>query len=348
MGSTRSAMVLVGIVLGGALGCGSSSAPPAPRGTGGTAPDTGGTTPDAGGSGGTSPPTGGSSGQTVPASGGSGPAADAALPPPSPDGGATGDATPTSGDEPGGPPPAGCVLKWSPNPMVDGEKAFEFLERPDRNMSHPNAVHFSVVPEHNAYRYDSHYNPPDAVDWDRAVFTGPMKTDRIRGEVRGMIGPDGQLDLVDGQTWRISWSLFVARSLKGTARFTHIFQLKFVDKAGGVSGSPIITLSLKSGDGIYLHIWLGGADFPTINLAGLHDRWLWTAVQFQLKPSGATVHWTLKDGDKVLIDKDQGGIVTWPSDAMRARPKWGIYRGITDDLQTSYMMASDYKAYLCQ
>jgi hypothetical protein len=235
----------------------------------------------------------------------------------------------------------------APNPMVEGEKAFEFLEMPDRNTSHPNAVHFSVVPDMNAYRYDSHYQPPSAVDWDRAVFTGPMKDDRIRGEVRGMIGPEGELDLVNGQTWRISWSLFIPSSLKGTARFTHIHQLKFVGKGGDVSGSPIITLSLKAGDGIYLHMWLGGADFPTIDLAGLHDKWLWTEVGFQLKPSGATVHWTLKDGDKVLIDKDQTGNVTWPADAMRARPKWGIYRGITPDLQTSYMMAKDYRAWLC-
>jgi hypothetical protein len=204
-----------------------------------------------------------------------------------------------------------------------------------------------VVPDMNAYRYDSHYMPPNAVDWDRQVFTGPMKNDRIRGEVRGMIGPEGELDLVNGQTWRISWSLFIPSSLKGTARFTHIHQLKFVGKGGDVSGSPIITLSLKAGDGIYLHLWLGGADFPTISMAGLHDKWLWTEVGFQLKPSGATVHWTLKDGDKVLIDKDQTGNVTWPADAMRARPKWGIYRGITDDLQTSYMMAKDYRAWLC-
>ena len=352
-------MSLACAALFAANGCSSSGGPSTPGNVGGTTAGVGGGggiagTPGAGGGGGSLPNgegsggsgTGGSSdaaasgdGSSVTAdSGGSPP--DAAAP-------ATDGLVAPPITDPGMPPAAGCVIKWAPNPMVEGEKAFEFLEMPDRNTSHPNAVHFSVVPETNAYRYDSHYMPPNAVDWDRQVFTGPMKNDRIRGEVRGMIGPEGELDLVNGQTWRLSWSLFIPSSLKGTGRFTHIHQLKFVAKDGDVSGSPIITLSLNSADGIYLHIWLGGADFPAISLAGLHDKWLWTEVGFQLKPSGATVHWTLKDGDKVLMDKDQTGNVTWLAEAMRARPKWGIYRGITDDLQTSYMMAKDYRAWLC-
>jgi hypothetical protein len=219
---------------------------------------------------------------------------------------------------------------------------------PDRNTSHPNAIHFSVVPEMNAFRYDSHYDPPNAVDWDRQVFDGPQKTDRLRGEVRGMVGPTGQQDMLNGETWRTQWSLFIPSTLKGTGGFTHIYQLKYVDKGGGVSGSPIITMSLKPNDGMLLQIWLGGPNLPTISLANLHDKWLWTEVTVKIGAGDTgTVHWTLKDGDKVIVDQEIKG-TTWPSDAGRLRPKWGIYRKINADIRTTYLMAKDYKSYKCK
>ena len=232
--------------------------------------------------------------------------------------------------------------------MRDGDKAFEFLEMPDRNMIHPGAPHLSVVPERDAYRFDSHYDPPGTVDFDRAVFTGPIRNDRLRGEVRGMVGPDGQLDMLNGQNWKTSWSLFIPSTLKGTGRFTHIYQLKYIDRGGGVSGSPIITLSLSQPDGMALRLWLGGGTFPTVNLADLHDKWLWMEVTIKVGPGNSgTVRWVLKDGDRVLVDRQVNG-TTWPSDAARVRHKWGIYRGIADGVRTTYMMAADFKGYLCQ
>ena len=161
---------------------------------------------------------------------------------------------------------AGPSLKWSPSAIVEGNKAFEFLELPDRNMIHPGADHLSVVSDGNVYRFDSHYEQGGPIDYDRMLFTGPMRNDRLRGEVRGMVGPGGILELKNGQTWRIHWALNIPPTLKGTGRFTHIFQLKFVDTGGGLSGSPILTLSLSSPDNIQMRLWLGGPSFPVINL----------------------------------------------------------------------------------
>jgi hypothetical protein len=55
----------------------------------------------------------------------------------------------------------------------------------------------------------------------------------------------------------------------------------------------------------------------------------------------------LKDGDKVLVDRMVDGNIC-PSDAARVRHKWGIYRGITTGVRTTYMMAADFKGYQCQ
>jgi hypothetical protein len=278
--------------------------------------------------------------------------------PPSPDASTRPDGTTSAPGPDGGGGPVegpdlpGCKLVWSPSAMRDGEKAFELAEMPDRMQpggsapTHPNAMHISAVPEHDAYRIDSHYSPPGAADYDRVTQTGPTRTDRLRCETRGMVGPAGQVDLLNNQTWRLTWSFYLPSSLKGTSRFTHIMQMKYVDKGGGASGSPIITLTLRPNDRIELLLWLGGGSVSIIDASALHDKWLSADLTIKIAPQGS-VHWTLKDGDKVLVDKQQAGTI-WPGDAARLRPKWGIYRGITTGVQTTYMLLSDLKAYQCQ
>ena len=258
----------------------------------------------------------------------------------------------------------GCTLLWSPSAMRDGKSAFEFDEMPDHSgppPSHPPpAVHLSFLPEHDAFRIDSHFDLPNAIDWDRAEFTGAQRNDRLRCEVRGMLPvggapspstdapPSGELDMVNGQTWRISWSLYIPSTLKGTGRFSHIMQLKFIDTGGGVSGSPVITMTLIQPDAVELHLWLGAPSaFPTVDLSALHDKWLSTALTINVAPKGS-VHWTFSDGTKALVDQQIMGVTTWPANAARVRPKWGIYRGTTTGVQTTYIMFSDYLAYKCQ
>jgi hypothetical protein len=274
------------------------------------------------------------------------------------------DADPGAGDAPGaatdagdtsGPvsgtdaaTPEGCTLKWSPSAVVEGNKAFEFLELPDRNMIHPGADHLSVVTEGDIYRFDSHYEQGGPIDYDRMLFTGPMRNDRLRGEVRGMVGPGGILEMKNGQTWRIHWALNIPTTLKGTGRFTHIFQLKFIDTGGGLSGSPILTLSLSSPDNIQMRLWLGGPSFPVINLGPLHDRWLSSELVIKVGPGNSgTVRWIFKDGTRTLHDSMVSG-TTWPGNAVRVWPKWGIYRGITDGVRTTHMLTREFRAYQCQ
>jgi hypothetical protein len=246
----------------------------------------------------------------------------------------------------------GCKLMWNPSAMRDGEKAFELAEMPDVQLpggsvgTHQGVKHITAVADHDAYRIDSHYAPPGAVDYDRVTLTGPTRTDRLRCETRGMVGPAGEVDLLNGQTWRLAWSFFVPSSLKGTSRFTHIMQMKYVDKGGGSSGSPIITVTLRPNDTMEVLFWIGGGTISTVSLAGLHDKWLSADMTVKIAPSGS-IHWVLTDGSKVIADKEQAG-TTWPSDGARLRPKWGIYRGVADGVQSTYILLSDFRAYQCQ
>ena len=174
--------------------------------------------------------------------------------------------------------------------------------------------------------------------------------DRLRCETKGMNAGGTNLQLLTGQTWRIDWSLFVPSTLKASTRFNHIWQMKFVDTAGGSSDGPVLTLDLTRQGGvekIRIDVF-GQSSFPAVNL--VRDKWLSTSVTIKIAPgTGGSVHWTLKDGATVLTDADKTGISTWPATASRLRPKWGIYRSLGDlpDIQTTYIMISDLKGYSC-
>src|SRR5204862_2897420 len=68
-------------------------------------------------------------------------------------------------------------------------------------------------------------------------------TDRQRQEVSGMRTPAGgpYLEMLSGQTWRITYSMFIPGALKATTTFTHIMQMK----QPGTGTFPILTTSLQ-------------------------------------------------------------------------------------------------------
>jgi hypothetical protein len=238
----------------------------------------------------------------------------------------------------------GCTLRWSPSASRDGKAAFEGLEMPDLNGVHPGVTHFSTVADHDAFRIDQHYAPPGAVDYDVKV------QDRLRCEVKGMHAGGVNLQLVSGQTWRLSWSLLVPSTLEGSTRFHHIWQMKYVDTTGGSSDGPILTLDLINQSGVEkIRLDVFGVT-STAPVKLIHDRWLTTEVTVKIAPGTAgSARWKLFDGSTLLADETKTGISTWPSNAARLRPKWGIYRSLGDlaAIQTSYILLSGMKGYSC-
>jgi hypothetical protein len=239
----------------------------------------------------------------------------------------------------------GCTLRWSPSASRDGKSAFEGLEMPDSNGVHPGAVHFSTVADHDAFRVDQHVDPPGAIDYDHKVM------DRVRCETKGMHTGSTNLSLLQGETWKLSWSLFIPGSLKGSTHFNHIWQMKHVDTSGGSSASPIVTLDLiNSGGSEKIRVDVNG-QVTTAATPLVHDRWLDNEITIKIAAGGGgSVHWILRDAGKVLIDDTKSGVTTWPADAARLRPKWGIYRSLADtsgNIKTTYILLSNMKAYTC-
>ncbi|WP_046730182.1 heparin lyase I family protein [Streptomyces humi] len=228
---------------------------------------------------------------------------------------------------------ASWQLKWQPSASSDGLGAFETVED-DRADSHP-AGQPHIYPTGNNWRFNMHM-----VDRDTS-------TDRQRQEVTGLrTSSSSYLKWNEGQTWRVTYSMYIPSSLKATTTFTHIMQMK----QPGTGTSPIVTQSLRRVNGkqtIELNLATDGIIVGRADLDPLHDKW--TDVDFQIKVgngSAGSVRWILKSGGATVIDVSKTGVDTFLAD--RVRPKWGIYRSLGDtsgSLQDTYLLLTNLRGY---
>ncbi|MDX3102870.1 CBM35 domain-containing protein [Nonomuraea angiospora] len=222
-------------------------------------------------------------------------------------------------------------LMWAPDPAAVGLRAFETLED-DRADSHP-AGQPHIYVEGDAFRFNMH-----TVDRDTS-------TDRQRQEVTGNRNPDGYLRWLAGETWRVTYSMYIPSSLKATTTFTHISQTKMP----GTGTSPITVTSLRRVNGVQTiehKIFESDTLVGRTELEPLHDKWIDAEYEIKIGDGGSgSVRWVLRSGGATLVDATKTGD-TFLGD--RVRPKWGIYRSLGDtsgSLQNCYLLLRDMRAY---
>ncbi|WP_306337982.1 Tat pathway signal sequence domain protein [Streptomyces sp. KL118A] len=227
---------------------------------------------------------------------------------------------------------AGWQLRWSPTARDDGMRAWETVED-DRAGSHP-AAKPHIRTDGDNWRFTMH-----TVDRDSS-------TDRQRQEVTGCRDGDTFLRWLPGETWRLTYSMYIPDSLRATTTFTHIMQMK----QPGNGTSPIVVQSLRRVDGaetIELKVFESDTLVGRTALPPLHNKW--TDVDFQIKignGSSGSVRWILKSGGSTVIDKSRTGVDTLLAD--RVRPKWGIYRSLGDSsgsLKDCHLLLTKPRAY---
>ena len=225
--------------------------------------------------------------------------------------------------------PNAAKLVWSPSAARDGLGAFEGIED-DRSHSHPGVKH--IYTQGDAYRWDMHLRDRDG-------------SDRQRNEVKGMHVGGKDLSMLKGETWQITYDLFIPDTLKGTSSFTHIFQLKQPNGSPG-AGAPLVTISLqRSGSAEYIALrgFVSGVTVGRTRLEPLRNHWINVDMTFLVADKGRA-RFVLRDGAKTVVDEQKGTDI-WAS--TRIRPKWGIYRSIRDrgQLRDTYMLIRNFKAY---
>ncbi|MFF1549327.1 Tat pathway signal sequence domain protein [Streptomyces sp. NPDC058291] len=235
---------------------------------------------------------------------------------------------------PGAAHAASWQQKWAPSASRDGLGAFETVED-DRAGSHPSGGPH-IFTTGNNWRFNMHMADRDT------------STDRQRQEVTGLRNGSGDdyLTWTSGQTWRVTYSMYIPSSLKATTTFTHLMQMK----QPGNGTSPIVVQSLRRVNGrqtIELKLALDDILVGRTDLDPLHDRW--TDVDFQIKVGNGTagsVRWILKSGGSTVVDASKNGVDTFLAD--RVRPKWGVYRSLGDtsgSLQDTYLLLTGLRGY---
>ena len=228
------------------------------------------------------------------------------------------------------PPPGSCAGR--PPRAATSSRPSRRSRTTGRTPTRPAQPH--IFAEGDNFRFNMH-----TVDRDTS-------TDRQRHEVTGCRNGSSYLQWKSGQTWRVTYSMYIPSTLKATTSFTHIMQMK----QPGTGSSPIVVQSLRRVNGVQtieLKVIAGDVLVGRTNLEPLHNKW--TDVDFQIKIGNGTsgsVRWILKSGGTTVIDKSKSGVDTFLAD--RVRPKWGIYRSLGDSsgsLQNCHMLLTNMRGY---
>lgn len=232
---------------------------------------------------------------------------------------------------------AAAQVLWSPSPSSDGLNAFEGIEA-DRANKHPGRKYVYVEGDH--YRFDIYKDDLDS--------TGGG--DRQRTESKGMVSKGTALKMKNGETWTISYEMYMPSTLHGTSKFTHIFQLK----TPATNGGPWITLDLsRSGSSETFRARAygmpGSPDIASTSLSPLRDKWITVEWTFTIGPKGKA-RFVARNGTgssaPVVADKSMSN-VNIPDEGDYVRPKWGIYRSIqsaSSDIIDTHLLFRNYKA----
>ncbi|GAA0798463.1 hypothetical protein [Spirilliplanes yamanashiensis] len=220
-----------------------------------------------------------------------------------------------------------AVLRWSPVPGRDGLNAFEGVED-DRAGSHTAATHIYVSGD--TYRFTMHTRDRDGGD-------------RQRQEVRGMRANGSVLNWYSGETWQITYDMFIPATLRGTTSFTHIFQLK----KPGTGTDPVATIGLRrSGSNEYMTLrpFTSGGEIGRVPLSSVWGSWISVDMTFRIGDNGSGRFRVTKNG-AVLTDASRSGIDLWLGESIR--PKWGIYRSLSDSaqLRDTYLQLRNLRSY---
>jgi len=249
-------------------------------------------------------------------------------------------ATPAPAAAPGRAPAAAATPSplWHPVPSTDGLNAFEGLEFDRANLFPSRHSDYILVEGGDHYRFNIWKNDRDS--------TGGG--DRQRTEAKGMVQGGKALKMNNGQTWALSYQMFLPSTLHGTSKFTHIFQTKIPSTNAG----PFVTLDLtresSTSETLRARAYANSGS-PTIASAPLGPlRNSWITVQWTLTigQSGSARFVCVDGKGKTVADGTRHGVVI-PDQGDYVRPKWGIYRSVksaSSDIIDTYLLIRAYQA----
>jgi hypothetical protein len=158
--------------------------------------------------------------------------------------------------------------------------------------------------------------------------------DRQRNEIKTISKSTEAVQGLYGDTCTYRWLFKMDSDFKPSSKFTHIHQIKAGD---GDANQPLITITPRAGSPEKLELIYaaktGGSDtkLAIAKLSEFKGQWI-EATERILYATNGTYELTLKkvsDG-AVLLSYATNNLNMWRADATYIRPKWGIYRSISE------------------
>ncbi len=195
-------------------------------------------------------------------------------------------------------------------------------------------------PELNTYvfRFFIHKTP----DNDRCI-----NVDRQRNEIKAYDkSPDGLLG-TQNETVEYKWRFKLDAGFQASSAFTHLHQLKAV--GGPEESMPLFTLTARKGDPDKLELRYAEATKQTtlrkVDLTPFKGAWVEVTETIRYGEKGAySISIKKVKNGKTLLEYTDQSIRTWKTDAEFIRPKWGIYRSLSDadNLRDETLFFSDF------
>jgi len=227
---------------------------------------------------------------------------------------------------------------WQPNPSTDGLHAFEGLEFDRANLFPSRHNDYIIVEGGDHYRFNIWKD-------DRDTTGGG---DRQRTEARGMVHNGAALKMTNGQTWNISYQMYMPTTLHGTSAFTHIFQTK----VPATNAGPFVTLDLtresSTSETLRARAYAnpGSPTIASTPLGPLRGTWITIRWTLTIGQSGSARFVCLDSTGKTVVDGTRHGVII-PDQGDYVRPKWGIYRSIrsaSSDIIDTHLLVRGYQA----
>jgi len=232
-------------------------------------------------------------------------------------------------------------LIWAPEANKEGLHAFEGLEDNGSKEGLPRAGIKHIYVEGNNYRFDMYADDSDGLTTEY----------KQRTEAKGFKIDGHNTFFRKGETWRVTYSMFMPESLKATHSFNSVIQVK----QSGV-GPPLCDMGLirrnSSTDTEIIRAKMEpNVEFMHTELTPLRNKWV--DVIFEIKVDDAPkghISFTINSDGKQVVSGKREEIDTFFGHSYnftQSRPKWGIYRSKSDkaNVLDTHLLITKLRAY---
>jgi hypothetical protein len=190
----------------------------------------------------------------------------------------------------------------------------------------------------NVFRFFIHVTPDD----DRCI-----NSDRQRNEIKTYDQSPENLLGIQNEKVVYKWKFKLANGFQSSPSFTHLHQLKSV--GGSLASMPMYTLTARKGTPDRIELRYAETDkqvtLARTDLLPLIDSWLEVTETIQYGTSGTYEIEIKRVSDSaILFTYSNNNIVNWRPNAAFVRPKWGIYRSLTNsqDLRDETILFANF------